>query len=64
MVKFSPDRWSRNRKLLPVHLAMTAETTDAAAETTEDRLAAMRTLHPLHLQQHLLKEVTSNYVNA
>jgi hypothetical protein len=44
---------------------MTAETTDAAAETTADRHAAMRKLqHPLHLQQHLLKEVTSNYVNA
>ena len=64
-VRFSPDRWSRNRKLPHVHRAVTAETTDAAAETTADRHAAMRKLqHPLHLQQHLLKEVTSNYVNA
>jgi hypothetical protein len=42
---------------------MTAETTDAAAETIADRHAATLTQqHPLQL--HLLKEVTSNYVNA
>jgi hypothetical protein len=63
--KFCRDRWSRNRKHLHVHLAVTAETTDAAAETTEDPPAEMLKMQlPLHRQLHPLKEVITDYVNA